>query len=261
MWELLLERPRARGLLVRQGVFWALFFALSSLAIVKTSYFSLLYDVLGSRSLVDALRYQVGGAWYLLSRLVLVHRLSIDPGLGLGPPSSAVLAVGCAVLALVLAMAVTQARRRPLVAFGASWFLLQAFLPYVLFPRMDVVNERHMYLASFGVFAAAGALWNELVQRWSHRAIIACSAAVLGVLAVATARRNLDYRSPLALWESTVRASPLNPRAHNNLGLCYETDGNTSEARAAYARALDLEPRFESARRNLDRVSSALPAR
>ena len=69
----------------------------------------------------------------------------------------------------------------------------------------------------------------------------------------ATVARNRDYRSPIALWESTVRVAPGNPRAHFNLGIVYEAAGRKPEARLQYARALVIEPRYRDAAEQLAR--------
>jgi hypothetical protein len=260
LWELSFERSRPRRLLARQAVFWALLLALLAAAIIERRYFALLYELAGARPLVDSVAYQLDGAAYLLSRLVLVHRLSIDPGLGLRPPTGAELSIAVVLLAALVVFATTQFRKRPLAAFGVLWFLLHALFPYVLLPRVDVVNERHMYLANVGLFVAVGALWAEFAERpgvlpGARRFAI----VVTGLLVIGTALRNFDYRSETALWESTVRVSPSNPRAHNNLGVAYEAIGRTADARASYARAVALEPRFLTARRNLERVESRSP--
>jgi hypothetical protein len=257
LWELSFERSHARGLLLRQAVWWSLLLAMLSAAIMQGRYFALLYDLAGARPLVDSFAYQLDGTAYLLSRLLLVHRLSIDPGLGLRPPTIAELAVAIVLVSGLAVFASTQFRSRPLVAFGLAWFLLHVLFPYVLFPRTDVVNERHMYLANVGIFMAAGALWADFAARpgvlpGGRR----FATVVAGLLVIGTALRNFDYRSETALWESTVRVSASNPRAFNNLGVAYESSGRTGEARTAYARAVALEPRYAMARKNLERVEN-----
>src|SRR5690606_17316702 len=116
-------------------------------------YYNLLYRVVGQRALADSLWYQLGGMRYLAAQLSFVERPCIDPGLWLGPSRVAALAGGGVVLALA-GLALWQRRERPLVSFGAAWFLLYAFVPYVLLPRVDVINERHAYLANAGLFLA-----------------------------------------------------------------------------------------------------------
>jgi hypothetical protein len=255
LWELCIERGRGREVLLRQLGFWLLLVLLLVAAIMQRAYFVLLYQMSGARPLLEALWYQVAGAGYLISRLLLVERLSIDPGLGLHPPALASTAVVAAGLCGASWLVVAQYRRRPVVAFGLSWFLLELFFPYALLPRLEVLNERHMYLAGVGIFLALAALWVELVTRARlQRPVRAAGAAVVALLVSFTLQRNLDYGSATALWQSTVRVSSDNPRAYNNLGIVYEAHGRTVEARDAYARALALEQRYDSARRNLERV-------
>jgi len=170
------------------------------------------------------------------------------------PPSPAEVALGAVLAGGLLALALAVRRSRPLVAFGALWFLLHALFPYLLAPRADVLNERHHYLAGVGLFLAAGALWTEVRQRpalgrWGAVSTVAVALA----LVLGTVARNRDYRSPIALWESTVRVAPANPRAHLNLGIVYEAAGRKAEARQQYARALVLEPRYRDAAEHLAR--------
>lgn len=256
LWELCFERREWRRTLARQAVFTALVVALLMTAILHPSYYALLYNALGVRPLDAALAHQVQGVAYLLSRLVLVHRLSIDPGLGLHPPSPVALTAATALLLALLTIAWRERRARPAVTFGIGWFFLQVFVPYLFVQRQDVINERHMYLACFGVFSAVGTRFAELPPvhwaRWRSLGL-----ALIVALAAVTVFRNLDYRSRLALWESTVRVSPKNPRAHNNLGVALELSGRRDAARAAYAHALSLDPAYAMARRNLGRVNEA----
>jgi Flp pilus assembly protein TadD len=63
--------------------------------------------------------------------------------------------------------------------------------------------------------------------------------------------RNHDYRSEIALWESTVRDSPTKARVWNNLGYAYRLAGDRDAARRAYVKALELDPNHRKAHYNL----------
>ena len=198
---------------------------------------------------------------------MLVQRLSIDPGLGMSEPPYWPTGLAALALAGAALLALQQARARPLLAFGLLWFLLHAFVPYVLIPRTDVINERHMYLAGVGLFLAAGALWAEhaVPARFAagRARVLAMAAAVVVVALLAgfTVRRNLEYRSAIALWESTARVSPANPRAHHNLAISYEAAGRLHDAHREYARAVELFPGYTAARQGLARVERRLRPR
>jgi len=53
-----------------------------------------------------------------------------------------------------------------------------------------------------------------------------------------------------------VRASPANARAWNNLGHAWQEAGDRDRARAAYERALAIDPQHRKARGNLDALGS-----
>ena len=71
---------------------------------------------------------------------------------------------------------------------------------------------------------------------------------------VGTVVRNADYSTEIALWESTVAASPTNPRAFHNLGIACMRAQDWPRAIAGFQRALELDPGYRLARNNLDRA-------
>jgi hypothetical protein len=257
-WERVIERSPwrtiARRLAPWLGVSLVALYAL----VMHPRTYALLHAALGQRSLVDSLSYGLGGIAYLATRLLLLRRPCIDPGLFVEPPSVTVVVLTGALLLAALILAVRRARERPLVLFGLLLFVLQALVLHVLLPRVDVINERHAYLADAGAFLAFAALAEPLVARLRQRRwlVPAAAALALGLVALTT-RRNLEYRSEVTLWQATVREAPANPRAQNNLGIAYELAGRLVEARIAYTRALILEPRYAAARANLGRITPA----
>lgn len=244
-WELTVEQTPLRVALRRLGPWFAVWLVVAVALIMHPRYFALLYNALGQRPFVEAWWFQLGGVAYIARRLVLWDSPCIDPGLWLAPPSSGVVYGTAALLGLALSWALLRARVRPLVLFGLMLFVLQLLLVHALLPRVDVINERHAYLANVGLCMALGSLVRDL-KPWLW--------LVAAVLAALSVRRNLDYQSEVALWQSTVRSAPSNPRAHNNLGVAYELEGQLIRARVEYAEALKLEPRYVAARENLTRA-------
>lgn len=255
LWDLCIERSRVRAALRRFGPWLGLGLAAGALLIMNERYFALLYDTLGYRSFADGLRLQLAGLQYLAERMLLLKPLCIDPGLFLIRPTWSELAVSSAVVLSLLALAAWRAYRGSrLELFAWGWCLLQVFVPFVVLPRVDVINERHAYAAGAGLFLVCGAWAGARSPGWGRRSAV-LSAFLAAALALLTWRRCLEYRSEVALWQATVRSAPKNPRAYNNLGVAYELAGRLPEARIAYGRALKLEPRYVAARDNLLRSS------
>jgi tetratricopeptide (TPR) repeat protein len=138
-------------------------------------------------------------------------------------------------------LGITQLRARPWIAFGILWFFLQLAPTNSIVPRVDVANDRQLYLAGWGLFLA-------LAVQLNLDAIKAVPLIVL--FAVACVSRQLDYASEIRLWESSVQLAPGNSRAHNNLGYAYQLEGRTAEARREYDTALFLDPANRKARYN-----------
>jgi Flp pilus assembly protein TadD len=72
-----------------------------------------------------------------------------------------------------------------------------------------------------------------------------------------TALRNRDYRSEVALWESTVQSAPAKARPHHNLGCAYALAGRYDDAKRELEAALALRPDYPRARRNLAAIVAA----
>ncbi len=257
-WDYFVERASRRALLTRQVPWWIAALMLFGFMMASDRYFTLIYRVVGQRALRDAVLYQLAGLSYLASRLALIARPCIDPALWALTSTPAV-ASGAVILAVMFAIVVWWRQSRPLVAFGLTWFLLHAFVPYVLMSRVDVINERHAYVADVGLFMALGVVWAEL--RLPRVARLAMSSIAVTALCILTAVRNREYRSEVALWQSTVREAPKNPRALNNLGVAYEHANAPDDAHSAYLHAVLIEPRYTPARQNLERLSAQMRPR
>ena len=145
-------------------------------------------------------------------------------------------------LSTLLALGIANLRRRPWLAFGILWFFLQLAPTNSLVPRLDVANDRQVYLACWGLFFALAAQieWPRVV------AIALCL-----LFAGASVMRQLDYRDEITLWEASVRSSPWNARAHNNLGYAYYQAGRKPEAKREFQTALFLDRTEKKARANL----------
>ena len=146
--------------------------------------------------------------------------------------------------------------RRGLVpGFGLLWFFLHLTPTNSLLARDDLANDRQLALAVIGIALAYCSL---IRVRLSSRAFAAVTLALALVLGTVTALRNIDYRSEVALWQSSLAADPRNARAWNNLGMAWRAEGRNDEARMAFLRALEIDPAHPQALGNLLELGAAL---
>ncbi|MEQ1626612.1 MAG: hypothetical protein ABL965_04405 [Nitrospira sp.] len=151
------------------------------------------------------------------------------------------------------------AQRLPLFSFGIAWFALQ-LLPTSLIPRNDLLSERNLYLASFGILLAAAVLGSYLIHRTTQMLkrprLAGIGAGVLGLamvvtLCAATVHRNVLYSDPALLWSDSVAKAPRKARPHNNLGYALSRRGDWDPAIEEFRIAVRLDPNYALAQQNL----------
>jgi tetratricopeptide (TPR) repeat protein len=159
----------------------------------------------------------------------------------------------------VLLSAVLTWQRRRWIAFALAWALLHLLLLYLLVPRLDVANDRQLYLAAWPLGLALLVELQRCVIRSSVSPRLAAGmvACLLLCCALLTALRNQDYASEVSLWEQTVRVSPGKSRVHGNLAYAYQLADRPVQARLEYLQALRLDPGNVKARLNLRRLNAA----
>ncbi|MBI3131128.1 MAG: tetratricopeptide repeat protein [Acidobacteria bacterium] len=186
----------------------------------------------------------LAGIAYLLQKLVWPLGLNIDPPLAHpGGWTGETLTWGLLLLGL-LTLALATGRRRPWLGIGIGWFLLTLLPTQGPVPRLDLANERHLYLPLAGVALIVAGLAEEA----RLRRVLGAACLLLGI---GTFVRIGDYRTEIRLWESSLRAAPANARAQNNLGTALALAGRREEAREAFRQALRLRPNYALARENL----------
>lgn len=235
-----------------QAVHWTLLLLFLAAVALHPGYKGLLLFGLESRTVHDNLLSQIHGIAYLLSRLAWVHRLCIDPDLPVLSSWSPSLAAEAALLLSLVVLGAAALRKSPRLGFGLLWFFLHLVPTNSVIPRLDVANERHLYLASWGIFLVLGAGVESAQAAWRKGAgwVRAGAFAVAAVLLCFTVIRNGAYRSEVALWEDTAHRSPGKARVHNNLGYAYSLAGRPDKAIRSYREALRLDPDFALATGN-----------
>jgi hypothetical protein len=226
----------------RQWPHWALLLAGAVFLLLNQRYFDLVAYGYAERGLADNLLTQVGGVSYLALRLISLHGYNIDPALPALTQWTGVLVFQAVSFVLLLIVGLVNLRARPWIAFGVLWFFLQLAPTNSIVPRLDVANDRQLYLACWGLFLALAVQLREFPK---------LAIPLIVAFAAASVVRQLDYRSEIALWESSVALAPWNARAHNNLGYAYQVSGRTEDARREYHAALLFDAKHQKARFNL----------
>lgn len=68
---------------------------------------------------------------------------------------------------------------------------------------------------------------------------------------IAVAQRGL-WREAIYRWERAAQIDPSYAAAHNNLAIAYEHEGELDKARAAYEKAIELEPNNSFIKQNYE---------
>jgi hypothetical protein len=246
-----LKRTSLKNILRKQCVHWCIFLLLALVLLFHDRYWQLMAFSAGLHSMQENFLTQLHALTYLLGQLLLPWQTNIDPDLPVITAWNQAWLDGALWLAL-LGVAIWNQRKRPWLSFALAWFVLQLFPLYVFLPRLDVANDRHLYLAGWAMLLPAAVLCAGLAANIRLRNTVA--AGFVLTLAGLTLMRNEVYRSEVALWEDTVRSSPHKARPYNNLGYAYFLTGNRTQAEQAYLTAIKLNPEYWRAENNLSQL-------
>ncbi len=159
-----------------------------------------------------------------------------------------------------LGRAKSRAWLASLLFFAGTLFPALGFLNVAPF-RYSFVADHFQYLACIGPIALLAAGLTLRFRRIAQRAgdaptfgvpsvqIMAAGGLSL-VLGVLTWRESAMFADMETLWRTTIRRNPTCAMAHVNLGAALLDQGRTTEASAAFGRALQLQPENEAALNN-----------
>jgi protein O-mannosyl-transferase len=256
-----MERPKIRIALRMQAVHWTMLIFILVIIIAHPNYGKLLEYSFDIRHYRDNLLSQINGVTYLLSKLLIINRLNIDPDLPVLTNWTFLLALKATFLISLILTGIVSLKRMPWLGFGLLWFVLHLLPTNSVVPRLDVANDRQLYLPIFGIFLilSIGIARVREALKGRNGFLRAGTAVLLIILGCSTVARNHTYRSEIALWEDTQLKSPRKARVYNNLGCAYAFAGKNEEAKRAYRTALSLNPDYPLARSNLASISGPKP--
>jgi hypothetical protein len=251
----------------KQSVVWSLLLLAGVFFLLSERYVQQMQASIEFNSLSGNVATQAHALMYLARQWLVPWWLNIDPDL----PVYRVLGDGSITQVVAFAFALGWVvaagafwRRRPWVGFALGWAFLHWVPLYLLLPRLDVANDRQLYLAVWPLGMAVAVEISQLGsngRRATGVLYFTVCTAVCIALAALTLLRNHDYRSEIALWEQTVKLSQQKSRVHNNLGYAYREADRLEDARQEYLRALWLDPNNVKARLNLRRLNVERAAR
>jgi tetratricopeptide (TPR) repeat protein len=200
-------------------------------------YRALLEASLVAREPAVQLLTQARALSYLALQLVRIHALNADPALAAAERLDAATAWQLLGWVALPVAALQGWRRHPLLSFALLWYMLWLAPTHSILPRLDVVNERQLYLA------LAGPAFAGVVLLLRHApALIAAVPVLLVLLALATWQRNAVYADEVTYWADAASKSTHNARAFANLGHALALACRRDEALQALDIALALDP-------------------
>ena len=143
------------------------------------------------------------------------------------------------------------------IFFGGMWFFITLLPVCQIFPHHELMAEHYLYLPLAGAVILFSPLWHYVLQRKSKSwvALIAC---ILLLFSVRTVVRNRDWKDPMTLWASVVKAAPECARGHDNLGTEYLKIKDYKTALVHYQEAVRLRPEHAIFHNNLGRAYGVL---
>ena len=184
--------------------------------------------------------------WMVLPVHMSVERSTSMPG---NAPSPATIAGWLGLAALVAAMVFLR-KRMPFVSAGLTWMVV-ALLPFCGFVFIyQGMAERFEYLASAGLALAVASLALDYAGE-GRRIAVGCLVLWMMWGAWRLRTRVLDWGDPVALYQSSLEATPKSQLLAYNLGMQYRQRGDFSSAVKSFNQALALNPKNAATALNL----------
>jgi hypothetical protein len=178
--------------------------------------------------------------------LVAPLELSVDYGPAVRFPATGpdVLAVvGALILLAAIAAAWVWRARAPLAAVGLAWFLV-VILPVsnLIVPSGVMLAERTLYLPSVGLAFVVAGVGTRMFARDRWRPFLAVLAVLCAAYALRSAWRVPVWKDTEAVLASLERSHPESHVVIRVQAIRAMEQGRYDEARAGFARALELQP-------------------
>ena len=245
---------------VNKIAIFTILIALAAYVVITPQYLKLLTQTFTFSSLQSQLATQPSAHWHYLTQTLLGLNLSVDYELALVQNLSVKSMLLATSIFALIAFCLLRFKQWPLLSFCILWWFICLTPSNSFIPRLDIVNDRQIYLASIGalMLAAVGIL--QLATYLSVKSIAlrmvvyALTASWILAMGAATWLRNWDYESEVSLWQANIKQQPNNARAWNNLGYAFMQAKQDENAIHAFENALELDQTNVKAFYNLQQL-------
>lgn len=155
----------------------------------------------------------------------------------------------------VMLVAIACRAWAPLVTFGIVFAAAAlAVTANIVAPIGTIKAERLLFLPSFGWCLVCGWTLATWIGRPADRSRVVAACVFLGLLALGTWTRNVDWRDDATLLTVTAQASPRSARAQKNAGAVLGAAGDLVAAERYFRRAIAIHPDYQPAWKGLATV-------
>ena len=161
---------------------------------------------------------------------------------------------GASYLLLLFALIILTWKKRPLLTFGAAWFLIGlAPVSNILVPINAMIYEHWLYVPLVGFFLIVIVLGKDFAngRPARQRALVTIFLMALAAFSLLAIHRNGQWRTDEGFYYETLRYSPTSYRVLNNLAVICTQRNDTAKAEEFYKRAIAANPLEPAAYSNL----------
>lgn len=162
--------------------------------------------------------------------------------------------LGAEVLFLLILLGILPLiwKRLPTIFLAVVLFVLFLAPTYSPITVSWLTAERYLYFPSIALSMTVALVVEKSFRRANLKPfLLPILISIALIFSLRTVARNLDWRTADTLWIATAKASPLSPKAHNNMGDVYYRQRNLVQAATEFNRAIELKPDYADGYHNL----------